>query len=406
MSLNTYIKFLSKKILLVISILVILCPYSYAASHNLKKPEYIIFITADAFRPDYVEKYNTPHLKSLIREGVWVEKSTDIFPTLTTPNMASLVTGAYPRTTHIAANTQFDSIQQKLVGGPRDNKAVTIAEALKAAGWKTAAVNQFMLENRGVDTYISAGYDNSEKITNLVMDILKKDKARFIGVIYGVTDSIGHKNGPNSPEMKKAVLSVDKEIGKLMEYLKKSGLADKTIICISSDHGMSDFNKKQASAEPADILRKAGYKVATVKTDFQPDTQIILLSYGVRILYFMPNVSEKEKQDIHQLLTQIKGAEVLDRKKLDALGCHDNLSGDLIVSPLPGYVMSGAGEPGGYHGTFDEARTIMIFSGTGVKKGATLREGRNIDIVPTLLYSVGVKVPTTVDGKPLKGIFK
>jgi len=378
----------------------------YSAAKISEKPEYILFITADAFRPDYIEKYNPPNLKALIKEGVRIEKAIDVFPTLTTPNMTSLVTGAYPRTTQIAANSQYDSVHHEFVGGPRDNKAVTIAEALKKTGWKTAAVNQFMLQGRGVDYYVTAGYDNSERITKEAINFLNKDKVHFVGIIYGLTDTNGHKYGPDSPEMKRSVLSIDTEIGRLMAYLKESGLASKTIICFSSDHGMSGFNKKQASVEPYALLKKAGYRVATRKEDFRPDTQVLILAYGVRIIYFMPSVSDKDKQKITHLLSTIQGAEVLDRKKLDALGCHDNLSGDLIVSPLPGYVMSGANEKGGYHGTFDESSTIMIFSGPGVKKGTTLKEGRNIDIVPTLLYSVGVEAPSTVDGKPLKEIFK
>jgi alkaline phosphatase D len=380
----------------------------FSAVNNADKTEYILFITADAFRPDYIERYNPPNLKNLIKEGVWVEKATNIFPTLTTPNMASLVTGAYPRTTQIAANSQYDSVHHQFIGGPRDNKAVTIAEALKKAGWKTAAVNQFMLQNRGVDHYVTAGYDNSERITKEAINFLKKDKVHFVSIIYGITDTNGHKYGPDSPEMKSTVLSIDTEIGKLMAYLKESGLASKTIICFSSDHGMSGFNKKQASTEPSALLKRAGYRVATRKEELRPDTQVLILAYGVRIIYFMPSVSDKDKdkEKITNLLSTIQGAEVLDRKKLDALGCHNNLSGDLIVSPLPGYVMSGANGKGGYHGTFDESSTIMIFTGPGVKKGTTIKEGRNIDIVPTLLYSVGVEAPSTVDGKPLKEIFK
>jgi predicted AlkP superfamily pyrophosphatase or phosphodiesterase len=67
---------------------------------------HILFLTADGFRTDYIEWYNPPHLKQLIAEGVRVLHVTNVFPTVTAPNMCSLVTGAYPRTTTIAGNSE------------------------------------------------------------------------------------------------------------------------------------------------------------------------------------------------------------------------------------------------------------------------------------------------------------
>jgi len=78
-------------------------------------PTHILFLAADGFRTDYVEWYNPPTLKKLISEGVRVTHAKNVFPTVTTPNMASLVTGAYPRTTGIACNTQYVKEQGKIV---------------------------------------------------------------------------------------------------------------------------------------------------------------------------------------------------------------------------------------------------------------------------------------------------
>src|SRR2546422_4809261 len=120
--------------------------------------EYILFLTADGFRTDYIEWYNPPNLKKLIADGVRVSHAQNVFPTVTTPNMTSLVTGSYPRTTGIACNSQYVKEEDKIVEHPRANKAETIAETLHQAGWKTAGVNHFMLEGRGVDFYLAPGY--------------------------------------------------------------------------------------------------------------------------------------------------------------------------------------------------------------------------------------------------------
>ena len=54
-------------------------------------PRYILFLTADGFRTDYVEWYNPTNIKQLIAEGVRVIHAKNVFPTVTTPNMTSAV---------------------------------------------------------------------------------------------------------------------------------------------------------------------------------------------------------------------------------------------------------------------------------------------------------------------------
>src|SRR5665213_3096837 len=102
--------------------------------------------------------------------------------------MASLVTGSYPRTTGIACNTQYEKDKDKILDHLRDDKAETIAETLQKAGWKTAVVNHFMLENRGSTFYKSAGYDDTAATTDAVLEFLRQKDIRFVGVIFGATD--------------------------------------------------------------------------------------------------------------------------------------------------------------------------------------------------------------------------
>lgn len=362
------------------------------------QPKYILFLTADGFRSDYIEWYAPPHLKQLISEGARVMYSTNVFPTLTAPNMCSLVTGAYPRTTRIAANSQYVKELDKIVSRPRDNQAETIAEMLHKAGWKTAAVNQFMLENRGTDSYVSVGYDDSKATTAAILNLFKNKQPRFLGAIYGATDHAGHNHGPRSAEVKKAVLEIDEAVGELIRGLKQLGIYEDTLMVFSADHGMSAYADKQPAMDVAPALKKAGFRVATSQEQMREDTQIIVIANGVRVVYFR-RVSDEEKDKARKILSEIDGAEVLDRQRLDALGCHNNRSGDLIVSPLPGYVMSGAGKSGGLHGQFTERNPVLFFRGPGIKKGAIVEDAQNIDVVPTLLYSVNVPPAKTVEGK-------
>ncbi|MDI6782472.1 MAG: alkaline phosphatase family protein [bacterium] len=381
--------------------LIISCLASFSFGSDL----YAVFITSDGFRPDYVELYHPPNIIKLIKEGVRVKDAVGVFPWTTTTNMTSLVTGSYPGTTNIGNNSHYVKEFDKIVGGPRDNQAETIGETLEKAGIPTAAVNHFMLENRGAKIYRSVGYDNSKGTTDAILEILKNNQARFIAAIYGKTDSQGHKYGPFSKEMRETVLEVDKEIGRLVAALKEAGLYEKTLMVFSSDHGMSPFEKKQAAIEPAEALKQAGFKVATGQRDLKEDTELIVISSGSRIIYLRKPLTPERLQLFESTLKNIEGVELWDTEKLRKEEHTGPRSGDYAVIPKPGYAISNAGDPGGLHGRPTEKNTILILRGPGIKKDATVAKAENIDIVPTILHCFGVQPAKTVDGKIIQDAF-
>src|SRR6476661_6133233 len=56
----------------------------------------LILISLDAFRSDYLQKFNPPNLNKLAREGVHAEKLIPAFPSMTFPNHHTMATGLYP----------------------------------------------------------------------------------------------------------------------------------------------------------------------------------------------------------------------------------------------------------------------------------------------------------------------
>ncbi len=376
-----------------------------------EKPEveFILFLTADGFRTDYVEMYNPSYIRELIDGGVRVEQAWPVFPTNTTPNMTSLVTGAYPKTTGVANNSQYVPELDQIVSGPRDNESKTIADMLGEAGWRPAAVSHFALDTRGVhgdmyhhiETY-STDLETPDRVADRAVDIILNDEADFLAVNFGSTDTVGHHHGPYSPEIEAMVLAVDAAIGRILGALQDAGLYEKTLITFNSDHGMSEFEDKNASMEPAQALRQAGFEVATSQAELDEDTEIVVLAGGVRLIYFRKSLSEAEQQQVMDALEAIEGIKVMDRERLDELHCHPERSGDLIVHPLPGYTISGAGNPGGLHGRLTEANPVLVFHGPGFRQGVTVEEAHNVDIVPTLLHLVGVPPAETVDGKVIE----
>ena len=72
-----------------------------------KKP-YVILISIDGLRSDFVEKFNAKSLQAYGKSGVVANYMTSAFPSLTFPNHYSIVTGLYPAHHGLVDNTFFD----------------------------------------------------------------------------------------------------------------------------------------------------------------------------------------------------------------------------------------------------------------------------------------------------------
>ena len=79
-----------------ILLLLIGCLSVFVAHTQSKQAPYVILISFDGFRHDYVAKYNPPAFQEFIRKGAATEGLIPSFPSKTFPNHYTLVTGLYP----------------------------------------------------------------------------------------------------------------------------------------------------------------------------------------------------------------------------------------------------------------------------------------------------------------------
>jgi arylsulfatase A-like enzyme len=74
-------------------------------------------------------------------------------------------------------------------------------------------------------------------------------KPFFFFVHFAEVDHSGHKHGEPSKEYDDAIISGDKQLGRLVEKLKALGVYDKTLIYVTADHGF-DVGQKRHRAAP------------------------------------------------------------------------------------------------------------------------------------------------------------
>lgn len=216
----------------------------------------VVLISFDGFRPDYLERFETPNLKRLIQTGVRAEYLIPVFPTKTHPNHYTIVTGLYPDRHGIILNEMWDPVWQRRF----DRRAVGTKEYNEwwdgEPIWVTARK-----QDRVASTMFWPGSDadingwrpsdwipfesvtpNQAKVDQVLTWLNRPPAVRpsFVTLYFSDTDDDGHEFGPSSNQMARAVQRVDAAVGRLLGGLEAGKLLDQIDLIALSDHGMAE----------------------------------------------------------------------------------------------------------------------------------------------------------------------
>ena len=220
----------------------------------------VLLISLDGFRYDYLDKFETPNFDRIIRSGVRADGLIPVFPSKTFPNHYSQVTGLYPEHHGIIANKMWDETfkEQFYIGAgssaTRDGKWyggepiwVTAEKQHRIAAtffWPGSDA-----EIAGVRPSHWRHFDNSvafeDRIDQVVQWLRLPNEKRpaFISLYFENVDQAGHRYGPESAEVRQAVLDTDVLIGKILDQINAAGMTDLVNLIVVSDHGMTQLSR-------------------------------------------------------------------------------------------------------------------------------------------------------------------
>jgi arylsulfatase A-like enzyme/tetratricopeptide (TPR) repeat protein len=218
---------------------------------------HLLLITLDTTRADRLGCYGyaaarTPVLDSLAQAGVLCERACTVAP-LTLPAHASLFTGLYPVENGVRTNGR----------GRLDDRIATLADVLRRSGYDTAAyVAAFVLDgkfglDKGFRTYdddfsgdepaedLLHRQRNGEAVVDAALAWLEKSRSRpfFCWVhLYDPHDPYRAHDDVFDSEFEDRpydgeIAYVDRQVGRLMDYLKIHGLESQTLVVVVGDHG-------------------------------------------------------------------------------------------------------------------------------------------------------------------------
>ncbi|MDP4089548.1 MAG: ectonucleotide pyrophosphatase/phosphodiesterase [Bacillota bacterium] len=431
-------------------------------------PEYLVVVSFDALSTlDFDTINSLPNFHEYIKQCSFCKKVYSVYPSLTYPAHATIVTGRYPKKHGIINNTLLQPKRRvpDWFWYRKYIKGSTLYDKAIDAGLKTAALlwpvtgrsrihynmpeifpnrpwhNQVMVSLlSGSPVYqalLNQKFGSFRKglqqpeLDNFVhqcaLYTIKNYTPNLLFIHYVDLDSQRHKHGFHSLEAKSALIRHDTRLGELIKTLKDTGIYDNTALVLLGDHSSLDENKV---INLNIILKERGLITLNSKGRITSWRAISKGCDGSAYIYLHKNNDQEALKTVEQILFELKASkscgieEVYSGSEAGKLGSDpdcsfmleaskgfyfsDDLYGELVKEIKPGEIGRIDHCTAATHGysPFKSDYTTMFFaSGKGVKPGVEVNNMNLVDEGPTLAKLMGLQLED-VDGRILEEILE
>ena len=222
----------------------------------------VMLITADglseAVMDEMLDAGELPQIARLIEHGVRVPFAIDSLPSLTYPNLTTILTGCDPRRHGVLGNKWFDRTTLTYrdygtmqtyrdadgdIGVPTvyeqlgDEFTVSIQCAVKRGvtrtidNWATSGIRWFF-----------GGFEATDQLIPWRFDIIAEEANRrgrwpvLIHAYFPGIDEVGHQKGSDSARYRTALRNLDGQIGLIETAVAEAGMAQRTCTILVADH--------------------------------------------------------------------------------------------------------------------------------------------------------------------------
>lgn len=377
-------------------------------SATAQKKPYVILISIDGLRSDFIDKYNATALQAYSKKGVIASYMTSSFPSLTFPNHYSIVTGLYPAHHGLVDNTFFDEkanatytmSNKKMVADPYWYGGTPLWVLAEKQQMVTASFYWVASETPISNTKPTYYYNYNDKINiekriAQIKDWLslpEKTRPHLITFYMPDVDDAAHNYGPDSKQAEDAVQYVDNVIRKINESVSSLNLPVNYILV--SDHGMALVNSQTPMRLP---------KAVDPTKFYIPSGSALLQLYAKDASAILPTYDALRKE--------ANGYDVYLKQNMPKDYHYNNTDdkynriGDIVlVAKLPNtFSLSGRPSSPGKHGydpKLPEMRASFRAWGPAFKAGKTINGFENIHVYPLVAKILGLTFDEkTIDGK-------
>jgi predicted AlkP superfamily pyrophosphatase or phosphodiesterase len=370
-----------------------------------------VLVSFDGWRFDYDTKAPAPALRALMARGVRAEGLIPAFPTKTVPNHYSMATGLYPGHHGMIANVIRDPATGRTF---RRTDRAEVMNPMWWGGepiWNTAqrqgliAATMFWPGSEapvgGMQPRYWREFDETVSAAARVDQVLawldrpKAERPSLVTLYFNEVDVMGHWYGPDSTQVRDAIVRTDAQLGRLVEGLSSRGQLDRANIMVVSDHGMAPTTQRQTIFVD-DYVSLDDLEIA----DINPTLGVIPKAGRTEAVY-------QALASAHPRLSMYRAAETPESWQL---------RGQPRVPPITGVADEGwvvlrradfaeywkRSPTAGQHGYDAASRTmwgVFVAAGPAFKVGAVLPAMENVNVYHAAAVSLGIE-PRDTDADP------
>lgn len=370
-----------------------------------------ILVSFDGWRWDYDTKAPAPVLRALMARGVRAEGLIPAYPSKTVPNHYSMATGLYPGHHGMIANVIRDP------GTGRVFRRTDRAEVTNPMWWGgepiwNAAQRQGLIAATmfwpGSEAPVGgmqprywrefdAAVPQAARVDQVLawLDKPAAERPSLVTLYLDEVDLMGHWYGPDSSQVKDAIMHDDVQLGRLVEGLTARGLLNRTNLMVVSDHGMAPTTQRQTIFVD-DYVSLDDIEIA----DINPTLGVIPKPGRLDAVY-------RALSQAHPRLSMYRAADTPESW---------HLRGQPRVPPITGVADEGwvvlrradfaeywrRSPTGGQHGYDPEVRTmrgVFVAAGPAFKVGATVPAMENVNVYRAVALALGIE-PRDTDADP------
>lgn len=408
------------------------------------KNKYVIVISFDAVSEEDLQFLSKqPNFSKLIKNGALIKNVESVYPSLTYPAHATIVTGKYPKNHGVINNTvlDFKNDNPDWYWYRKYIKGDTIFDLAEKSGMKTCSI-LWPVTARSKITYnmpeifCTKRYDNQilksalagskiyqvnmnkrfgylrqgmdePYLDNFATEVAKKTirelKPNLILLHLIDSDSQKHKYGIENKEVIESLKRHDERLGEIIESLKLAGIYEDSTIIALGDHSQINVNnviKLNSILMKNDLINVNGNKIKSYKA-------IAKSCDGSSYIYLKNKNDVETRKKVRDILNELKNKysnvieEVYNNEEIKNLGADINASfmieakrGYYFIDDFLGEAIEVIDESSkikhklrashGYLPSRDNYKTFFIAYGKTIKKGVVLEKGKLINHGPTI----------------------
>lgn len=370
---------------------------------------YVLLVSFDGFRADYLDWCDTPNFDKIAEEGVKAASLQPCFPSKTFPNHYSIATGMYIENHGMIGNFFYDDKLNKSfslrdresVQNPQFYGGEPIWVTAEKQGVRTAAFYWPGTEARisGIQPSIWKLYDQDVPFDARIDSVAawfslpENRRPHLITLYFHEPDWTGHSFGSASRKTKHKVIEMDAVLDHLMRKMKQLPVYNTLNIIIVSDHGMTSVTTRK-------IIPLQKY-VNLEKVNVEGDGSLSML-YGE---------DQHALEEAYMRLQKAKHITVYRKNDIPErlhYKNHYRIKDVLIIADdgwtiqkkkqglLQGFFTTGEH---GYDNTLQSMQAIFLADGPAFKDGYSRTTVENIHIYPLIAEILGLEPCEKIDGK-------